>query len=548
MVLSSPTQIPPPVRSEETVAGDVASDNPFGSGVNAARGGANLYGAFSMETFCDVGGLSLTHEDAGGFLDYVRQFNAPNFWYQDANVRVWAYQETYDNWQDTYGMDAVKAVYHSGHGGMDGNGVFYAPMGSAWAGNDCTAISSDMRLGNEHVKYIFWSTCLSCRVLDGHSPIRTWQPANLGFRMLFGFETISWDNGDYGKFFWEEWRKGKSLSQAWLDSSWRIAHDQAPSAVAVGANAEEATDRLYNERFFDGNAASTNWWQWRWYYATSATRQPMMALSSQPLVAQLRPFDLDASKASTIATQFGIDVPRQNANKSADGSFRINAGDKQIYVGATGSFDVQLAKADFSNRQQLSQVQAHSLAEAAIRQYGLSEMSSLVADRVLLSYGAGGTDTGSGQRDESHVTGTVVQFRQTINRIPVISQDGGTVRVSIDNAGTITNIHSSLRMVDALTERSRLLQPAPKPPGGMDTQLAPEPDDYEKALAANFNVLLTRWAASGKMPIGFFTVPNSTEIGYDIRGGEAILIARRAVEVDFGNGYRKRYWTTALLG
>jgi hypothetical protein len=49
------------------------------------------------------------------------------------------------------------------------------------------------------------------------------------------------------------------------------------------------------------------------------------------------------------------------------------------------------------------------------------------------------------------------------------------------------------------------------------------------------------------MPLEFTTVPNSTEIGYDIDGDEAILIARKAIEVNFGNGYRKRYWVTVPL-
>ena len=34
------------------------------------RGGANVHGSFSIETFCDQGSLSLTHEDAAGWRDY----------------------------------------------------------------------------------------------------------------------------------------------------------------------------------------------------------------------------------------------------------------------------------------------------------------------------------------------------------------------------------------------------------------------------------------------------------------------------------------------
>ena len=203
-----PTQIPTQTQVGTVVTpGGAALQNPFDGVVAGARGGAKMYGAFSIETFCDAGSLSLTHDDAGGWYNYVKQYTAPNFWYQDAGVAVWAYYETYDNWLDTYGMDAVRAVYHSGHGGMDGNGVFYAPMGSDWGGLGCTATSNNMQLGNETARYVFWSTCLSLRVKEGHSPIRTWYNANLGLRMIFGFETMSWDDANYGKNFWQKWNK-----------------------------------------------------------------------------------------------------------------------------------------------------------------------------------------------------------------------------------------------------------------------------------------------------------------------------------------------------
>ncbi|OJF81045.1 hypothetical protein NS14008_19905 [Nocardia seriolae] len=124
-----------------------------------------------------------------------------------------------------------------------------------------------MVIGDDHTRYLCWSTCLSLRVLDGMNPIRTWGGPDHGFRMLFGFETTSIDSPDYGKNFWAEWNKGKSFSQAWLDASWDISHTQAPSVVACGANSDEAGARLNNERVLSWDAVSTNWFSRRWYYA-----------------------------------------------------------------------------------------------------------------------------------------------------------------------------------------------------------------------------------------------------------------------------------------
>lgn len=74
------------------------ADNPFGApGAAVVRGGANMYGANSIETFCNAGPLSLTHDDADGWVDYVDNFTPLNFRYRDAGVKIWRYCEQYDN-------------------------------------------------------------------------------------------------------------------------------------------------------------------------------------------------------------------------------------------------------------------------------------------------------------------------------------------------------------------------------------------------------------------------------------------------------------------
>lgn len=551
--VARPTQMPPGIETPKAFYRGALAENPLASeeaGVAGPRGGANMYGAFSIETFCNAGSLSLTHEDAYGWIDYVDNFTPLNFRYMDAGVKVWAYYETYDNWLDTYGMDAVCAVYHSGHGGMDGNGVFYAPMGAPWATtNDCTAVSSNMQLGNEHARYIFWSTCLSLRVLDGHSPIRTWgHSPNPGFRMIFGFETVSWDDPNYGKFFWEEWNKNKSFSTAWLDSSWRIAHDQAPSAAACGATAQEAQDRVFNERYFYGPQVSHNWWWWRWYSVAAALREPQRSVPRDLLIARLEPAMARMQSSGELADRFQLDMSAHGSGSpSQDGGFRVTDGDRSIVYGSDGSLDVQMARPNLANRTPIASRQAVSLAQEAVRRYGLDQQTPLVLDRVLLSSEAGGTDRESGQLEGPYTTGTVVQFRQVINGLPVITPGAGTVRVSVDNDSKVTNVHSSVRAIAELRDRALNTTPVPPPEGVTASPQPPDPSNYEQRLAMEFSKQLASWVVKGGMPLEFTTVPGSTEIGYDIRGNQAVLIARKAVEVDFGNGYRKRYWVTAPL-
>jgi Family of unknown function (DUF6345) len=560
MTEARPTQIPPEAKPSETETPEVSSqariaENPIaGSVATSVRAGANVFGACSIEVGCgcSFGTLSYTHEDAKGWLDYLGKFYGANFWFTDCGVQPWIYYEPYDDWQDTYGVDAVLAFYHSGHGGMDANGVFYLPMSKPWGNEGCTIISSNDKLvwGNERIRYIFLSTCLSLRVLEGHNPVRTWHSSNRGWRMLFGFETVSWDDPNYGTFFWEEWNKDQPLGTAWLNASWRIAHDQSPSVVACGATAEEAQNRVFNERYLSWDRVSNNWYWWRWYNASREAREPQLALPQHLMAGRLQPVASARPSARSLAERFDLDleIPAEVSN-TRDGNYCVAAGDKSIAYGSDGSIDVRLANPNRANRTPLAVQRAKVLAQEAVWRYGLDQEVPVVFDRLVLISEGGGTVQGSGQLEGPYTTGTIVQFRQLVNGVPVITPSAGTVRISIDNDGTVTDVHTSVRAIDQLSNRPRSSVGEPTPEGGVAPILQPEPTNYEQLLSAQFSRQLAAGMAQGGggMPLEFTTVPGSTEIGYEIQGNEVFLIARKAVEANFGNGYRKRYWVTVPL-
>jgi hypothetical protein len=367
--------------------------------------------------------------------------------------------------------------------------------------------------------------------------------------MLFGYETVSWDNPNYGKFFWQEWNKKKSFSTAWLDASWRIAHDQAPSVVACGATKEEAKNRVFNERYFYSGRVSNNWYWWRWYNASREAREPQLALPQHLMAGRLQSVEAARPSARSLAERFDLDVDiLAEVSNTRDGSYRVAAGEKSIAYGSDGAIDVRLAQPNRANQTPLSMQRAKTLAEGAVRRYGLDQEVPVVFDRVLLTLEGGGTAEGSGQVEGPYTTGTIVQFRQLVNGVPVITPSAGTVRVSIDNDGTVTDVHTSVRAIEQLSSRPRSSVTEPTPEGSVAPVLQPEPTNYEQLLAAEFTRQLTAGIArGGGMPLEFADVPGSTEIGYDIQGDEVVLIARKAVEVNFGNGYRKRYWVTVPL-
>jgi uncharacterized protein DUF6345 len=532
----------------------IGHEDPFdrvGLAARAPRGTSDdVFGAFSIEKFATVSGLSYTHEDAQGWYDYLARFATPNFWYRDGGVQVWAYEQTYDNWQDTYGMDAVNAVYHSGHGNMSASGVFEAPLGGVWDGRSW-AYSTNMRLGDEQANYIFWSTCLSLRVLDGHNPINTWHNSNLGFRMLFGFETTSVDDPNYGKFFWEQWNRPQPFWQAWCDASWRISHSQAPSVVAVGADQADATNRLWNERLLYWEHVPRNWYQWVWYNAArgvGARRERSLELPDEALIAELRPVEMSAPRVRDLAERFGVegavpDLPAGTALRIGDG----NGNGPALGVRPNGGFEIRFGAPTLDEDQRAPRLsRAHEIAGEAIRQYGLDEDVELAFDQVRHTVSAGGSTEDREHVAKPRVVETTVQYRQVVNGLPTVGADQGLVQITIGNDGQLTRLVSTVRPVERLSDRPLTTTASPGDNGSIARPRSADAGP-ERLLAEAWRDKLGRLSSRGVAAFGTSPVPGTTEIGYELGNGTARLVARREVEVDFGDGLATRYVVTAPI-
>jgi hypothetical protein len=518
-----------------------------GHGEGAARGGARLCGALSVEMFANQTPLSLTHDDAAGWLEYLQRWHVPNFHLQDGGVQVWAYEEDYDNWQDTYGMDAVLAVYHSGHGGMGADGAFFAPLGASWDDRS-DAVSTNMRLGNEVVNYVFWSTCNSLRVKEGHDPIRTWHAANLGFRMLFGFETTSVDHAGYGRFFWEEYNRPKSFARAWLDASWRISQAQEPSVVAVGANGQETNARLEQERLLEWGHVSNGWYQWWWYDRTRAAADPQGAaprnlhLPGELLVAELLPPAQSLEPLRDIAGRHGVKLQEPLTPRAG---LQVAEGEGQaLSISADGRYELSLGEPNASNTEALSTEEAKRRATELIGEHELDRDVEIEFDSVRRTMSAGGAPDND-DREGPRVVETTVQFRQVINGLSVVSQDAGDVRVTLGNDGGLTRIENTTRKVQQLSDRPKTGVSAPN---SEPYALRPRGDgDPERLLSEAWRSHRAPAARAVETAEAAEPVPETTEVGYHIRGNEATLVARREVEVDFGGGIRKRYEVIAPI-
>ena len=522
--------------------GHVDESNPIARSAAAERGGANMYGASSIQVFATGDPtLSHTHEDSDGWANYVAQFTPLNFRFRDSGVSTWEYLDPWDDWQDTYGVDAVRAFYHSGHGGMNSSGVFFAPLGAAWGNRGAYARSDQMSVANQHARYLFFSTCFSCRVLDGQTPIRTWNGANNGLRMLFGYETTSVDAGNYGSAFWNHWNRNKSFSQAWLDASWYdISTHQAPSAFAWGSVSSDASNRLYNERLFYADAVPRNWYQWRWYYAAASARAQRAAnrqLPARVAIAHLEPRSATPSLVRDLFERLPLELslPREMVARPG-GTFTMGEAGRRISIAGDGSFDAAFAEANRHNHSALPLQRAIAAAHEFVRQVGLGG-EGVVFDRVIHNWENGGSPVGSGSLETPRVTESLVQFTQVVNGLPVIPPGQGKVTVRLDNDQRVIGVTDSTRAVAGLVDAS----PATPPPPGQPEPARTEGRDPEDVLADAWQRRMKGFVIDGRMPRGFATVPGSFEVGYAFRGNSAILVARQEVEVDLGHGLFKRY-------
>ncbi len=491
----------------------------------------NLLGLCSIQDFSGSLGnhnsdLHYTHADAQGFYNYLYNWYTANFYMKDGAVQTWLYEEPNDHWQNYYGIDAVDVFYHSGHGSMTAAGVFQAPSGGKWSNETWISSDHNMLMGNQRLRYMFWSTCFSCRVFGGITPITTWwnDDSNPGFRMLFGFETTSYDNPNYGANFWNHYKSGQSFSTSWLYGSWDISHNQTPTVVASGATQAEALNIVMNEKLFQWGTVARNWYQWRWLVASSVAAANK-ALPKEMLVAELAPFEIDHAKIGKMAGKLGFSSKAsETLGISKEGTYFIDEGEKKITINQQGHFNAKLADVNFENRRQLDQNKARQVAEQYIGEQ-IGKDADLQFHAIRLAKTCGGSTKGKGELDKEFVTDTTVEFRQVINGIPVVNNDNGVVRVTIDNDGTITSFHHSIKKVVNLSDKPKQMAIDPTRNGH---SLEVQAQDAEK----QFQHKLAQYKTENAKLI-------SDEIGYDVSGLHGAIVAKREYELTFENNLKK---------
>jgi hypothetical protein len=262
-------------------------------------------------------------------------------------------------------------------------------------------------------------------------------------------------------------------------------------------------------------------------------------------MAKLKP--LDRNYMVELMERFGIRLKRDMIPDH--NIFRADKGDISVVFGSDGSYNVYLARPSISSPEKISPSRAKSIASEAIKHFML-DLDVNLAFEGLLEESEGGQERGSNHGAEARGSGlirTTVLFRQVINNLRVLTPGAGELKISIDYGGVLTEISSSLRPVKRMVYLPRTTMAAPPENYPNAITKASALERYDRALDDEARKILASWVLQGQTPLQFSVVPKSTEIGYDIRGDEAVPIARRSVEVDFGGGFHMRCWVTAPI-
>jgi hypothetical protein len=472
----------------------------------------NLYAGSSAQAYPGDLVAYHTHADADGFLDYVDQFHAINFHARDQEVREWRYDTEFDNWQDRLGMDSVRVFYHAGHGGMSDDGTYFAAMGREWS--DMTdAVSTLMTFGNQRLRYLFLHTCESLQVRTGQDPIRTWAQPNQGARMIFGFHRNSLDVSDLGSGFFREWNTGKSFSQSWLDSSLSISHNQMATATACGSSAEDARNRLFNERLFAGGSVSRDWYWWRWAGLPDGVDVEVHTDITVPhapgLRLELARREASRETAARVAEKYGVRaILATSASpfiRPVEGRTAIN--EPRAVVLPDGSSQVFLAEPDRG-----SELVAVEEVRAAAERIVEGHDAELTLDRITADFHTGAHR--EGEAEPPDIAYFTAHYRQVVEGELAVMGGDGHLRIGIDRSGRVYHIDDrTVRVTNA-------------------EQGSPSSDEVnvEELLADAQAQTLGCAVADCEVTYD----PREDEIGYRFRRGEGVLVARREVDVRCG--------------
>ncbi|MFN7926433.1 MAG: hypothetical protein U0Y68_00530 [Blastocatellia bacterium] len=378
---------------------------------------------------------------------------------------------------------------------------------------------------------MFWDTCNSVMVSGGNDPYSTWGVRAKGIRMVFGYETIRLTARITANIFGKNGTKGKSLSTAFLDASWRINNtNQSPAVVAFGANQTEASDRLYNERFLYAGAAANNWGQWRWYYARSAAsgkgisvdaraarqtqgQHETLTIPTESRIRQVAQQSNSNDEVMELSRSLGIELEDSNLIQDRPLGLRaIKANNATLVVEQNGNFELMMeANPDLPTRDdEIADDEFINRANDLAAQLSVLAGQDYRVNMIRDTKESGGFE---GFTAPTRTVEKTIIIDQTIDGVSFIDPEAGHLEITFDaRNGQTTRVRSTLRRLTATVEDN--------------TPTAPLSLDQVRQNA------LQRAGVSAKLNAtqALEVVPETEAVGYQMIDGQAVPVYRTLIQ------------------
>ena len=464
--------------SEAVFASEELATNPIQAWPGKSTTVPDIHGTFSVESFQGTHpDLSHAHQSAEGFRDFLATWYPPNFTYRDEQVGTWAYHdlEGSDNW-DLWsfegvdrGIDAVMVVFNSSYGSLSDDGVFSFALGESWQGRGWNARTDSMSIGgndgdfgDERNRYIFWDAGRSVTWSGDRNPYDTWARSANGVRMIFGYDDDPLDSPISGQFFWEEWSKGKPLTNAFLDASWRVDTDQSPCVVAFGATIAEAQTIKETEYQMSWTPVESAAAAWRWYYtAKTVNPEKQAALSDVDVPGEvatrlIRKRGNSSNEVMDIARSVGIHIADERMIQDRPfGLRRVVTESSTLTVDSDGDYELRINRPTGKTGGAPAGDDESLVARARqiVEQFGLAGNSDYrFNDMRYLAENQADVSSAPG---EARIVERTVVFDQVIGDLAFIDPDAGRLELTFSaDDDQLVGIRSTVREVIPTYEKA----------------------------------------------------------------------------------------------
>ncbi|MGH9839113.1 MAG: hypothetical protein ACREEM_10045, partial [Blastocatellia bacterium] len=368
-------------------------------------------------------------------------------------------------------------------------------------------------------------------ISGGNDPYTTWGTRSKGIRFVFGYETVSIDSPNYGKYFWEEWNKGKTFKYAFLDASWRISTGQAPALVAFGSNSADAVARRDNERLLYAGSVSNNWGAWSWYNARSAS----FTTAAEALTTASRlgtPGNVDVvsrgnsnDEVSEIAEAFGIQLPDESAIKARPTDIKMVRTDAaDLVVEKNGNFEL-IFKNEGEEKATGDVLADDTLIARAQELAGQLSFLDGQTLRVGMIRDLNENTGAEGFQNEAQVTEKTIVLDQTVNDTPFIDPEAGHLEITFGaRSGQLKRVRNTLKAITISKVEGQTASAQP-----MSLEEARQSAMAAFGQAADSNAAMVSSA---------LVAAESEAVGYQMIDGQAVLVYRALISSSAAPGMR----------